>query len=80
METSKLGLTQQPVEDVPHLVEERNYIIVPHQCRLVWGGLGEICDHGSERVAALAIGEVVARKEGPYRSMGVFSSYLKAVL
>lgn len=80
VETSKLGLTQQPVEDVSHLVEERNYIIVPHQCRLVGGRLGEIRNHGSERVAAFTVGEVVAREEGPYSGMRVFSGYLRIVL
>jgi hypothetical protein len=80
VEASILRLAQQPVEDMAHLVEECNHIVVPHQRRLVRGGFGQVRNHGSERVAALAVGKIVAGEERPYRSMGVFGGYPEQVL
>lgn len=45
MESSKLGLAQQTVEYVTHLVEEGDNIIVPHKSWFIWGRLRQVGNH-----------------------------------
>ena len=51
VESSKLGLGQESVEDVAHFVEERDDVVVAHQRGLGRGRFGEVGDHCGERVA-----------------------------
>lgn len=74
METGKLGPTQQTMEYVSHLMEERDNIVVSHQCWLVGCWFGKVSDHGSKGVATLSTRQVVARKERPNSGVRVLRS------
>lgn len=52
VEPGVLGLAEEAVEDVAHLVEEGDDVVVPHEGGLVGSGLREIGDHGGEGVRA----------------------------
>ena len=75
MEPGKLGLAQQTVEDVTHLMEESDNIIMKHQRRSSRGLLGEIGNHGHDGVVPLrgrsfAVKNIIAENEGPNGSVG----------
>ncbi len=50
MESREFGSAQQTVEDVPHLVEESDNIVMPHDCGLIRCRLCKVSNHRSERV------------------------------
>ena len=72
MEPTKLRPTQQPMENMSHLMEKRNNVIMSHQRRLRRRRFRQIRYHGCERVGALAVGLFEAWKETPDGCMGVF--------
>ena len=72
MEPGKLGLAQQTVEDVTHLMEECDDIIVSHKGRFTGSRLGKVSDHGSERVATRAARFIISSEEAPYCGVRVF--------
>lgn len=74
MEAGKLRVAQETMEDMAHFVEECDHVVVSHQGRLIRGGFRQVCHHGGERITALAIREVMARKKGPDGRMRVFGS------
>jgi hypothetical protein len=74
VEASKLSLTQQPMEYMSHLVEERHDIVVSHQRWFVGCRFGKVGDHGSKWIAALSIWQIVACKERPDSRMRVLGS------
>ncbi len=45
VEPSEFRLAQQPMEDMPHFVEERHDIVVAHERGFVGCGFGKIGDH-----------------------------------
>lgn len=76
MESTKLSPTQESMENMSHFMEECDDIIMSHQRRSIWGRFRKVRNHSSERIAALATGEVVTRQEWPYCCMRVFGSYM----
>ena len=69
MEPRELGLTQQTMEYMAHLVEERDDIVMSHQSRLSRSGLCKVCDHSSQWIATAAVRFVVASEETPHRGV-----------
>ena len=59
MEPRELGPAEQTMEDMSHLMEERHDIIMPHQRRFPWRRFGQVGNHGSDRVASLAVRALV---------------------
>ena len=47
MESRILGSTQQSVENMAHLMEERHDIVVSHQSRFIRSGFRQIGNHRS---------------------------------
>jgi hypothetical protein len=88
MEPRELDPTQQPMEHVAHLMEERHHIVVPHQRRLFGRRLGEVGHHCGDGVVApcgraarvgadgreLGVyrGELVSGDERPHGGVAVF--------
>ena len=79
VEARELGPAQQPVEDVAHLVEERYDVVVAHERWFGRGGLGQVCDHGREGIAARAVIPIVTGEEGPHGSVRVLGLCIKPV-
>jgi len=72
VEPRVLGFAEEAMEDMSHLMEESNNVIVAHEGGLLWSGFGKVGNHGSQRVAARPITLGVAAQEGPDGSMRVF--------
>ena len=64
---------------MPHLVEERDDVVVPHERGALGRRLGEVRDHRRERVAALAVGARVAREQSPDRRVRVLRRWAPEV-
>lgn len=75
MESRKLRLTEEPVEDVTHLMEECDNIVVSHESWFTGSGLSEVGNHGCQGVATRTIGLVIASEETPHGRMRVFRLY-----
>ena len=60
MEPREPRLTQQPVEDMSHLMEECHNIIVSHEGGLVGCRLRKVGNHGCQWIAARAVRLLVA--------------------
>jgi hypothetical protein len=71
MEPAEFRMAQKMVEDMPHLVEEGNNVVMPHQSWFIWRGFRQVGYHRSERETALARRQIVTPKEGPNCGMGV---------
>jgi uncharacterized Ntn-hydrolase superfamily protein len=76
MESSIFGFTQQTMENMAHLMEERYDIIVSHQSRFLWSGFRQIGDHRSQRIVACIVWKIITSQEGPNSSMRVFRFYV----
>lgn len=72
MKPGILSLAENPMEDMSHLVEESGDFGVCHERRAVRSGLGEICNHGHERVAALVVGKVETGQQIKDGGMRIF--------
>ena len=70
MEPRKLGITQKPVEDMPHLVKEGDNVGMPHQRWPIRRRFRDICYHGCDGVTVSAVWEVVSGEQVPYCGMG----------
>ncbi len=77
MESRELRLTEETVEDVTHLMEECDNIIVSHESWFTGSGLGEVGNHGCQGVATRAIGLVIPSEEAPHCRMRVFRLWKK---
>ena len=60
MESRIFGLAKQTVEYVSHFVEKCDNIVMAHEGWFIGSWLGQVGDHGGQRIAALPIGMVVA--------------------
>jgi len=72
MKAGELRPTQQPVEDMSHLMEKSHDIRVSHQRWLVPSWLGQVRNHCGEWEAPFPRGKIVPTDEGPYSRVGVF--------
>ena len=69
VEPSEFRLAQQPMEDMPHFVEERHDIVVAHERGLIRGRLRKIGNHGRQWVTARTVGLGESRKNRPHGGM-----------
>lgn len=71
VEPGVLGLAEEAMEDVAHLMEEGDDVVVSHESGLVRSGLSEVGDHRGEGVGARTVFLGVAAKQGPDGGMRV---------
>ena len=65
MESPESRFAKQAVEDVSHLVEEGDNIVMPHQCGLSWRRLGEVGHHRCQRIVSRPVRFGVAVVQWP---------------
>ena len=75
MEPRKLRHAEQTMEDMSHLVEKHDDIMMPQECRSIGSGFRQVGDDGGDRVVARAIAALVSATKGPHGGAGVLVLY-----
>ena len=76
MESRILGLAQQTMENMAHLMEKRHDIAVSHQSRFLRSGFRQIGNHHRQRIVACIVWKLITIQETPNSSIRIFPLYL----